>query len=1636
MNEHSNLPTSFDVSPLLSKLERVEDDCKGNLLQRVKLIELDPHYSSGTSDEQSSNAKTRLFLAVAFGKRTAVAQLITSELGRAHGSDGAAEGGQNEGEEQLEWIDAPRANGGGGPVVVFPPSRAESLPVALGEQKDTGAPNNGSKIEEDAAFADITSCALIPAPAIRSTGKLLTQRTVSVMLGTAHDQVLSVALKVADVPSADDVQFELEYDECKLVTEGELQESGKANSPCAHQILPSPKRYGAAATNAIEEDSGNFGRRKYPTAANAEGQGIAMNKDIIWITYGNGSFARLPSWKPFLTFSSDDGGIVSDEVAGPGDGSAVTPFCSLFRSPLDVPPSQAHRNSPSLENEAEISASVNTDEYWTLLTSASAPASTTPIAFNSAKVKCDPSDEANGETGISLGPGSAMQEEQSLGNGGMNESPSGVSSDDDAYGPVTGTVVEGTAALVKGALGVAFGAARWGLGYGAGANEGQDHDDTPFDEFMEATANHSDAIASLAFSDIPRRFDTATVDPSATMAATTDNLGRVILFDLETKQPIRMLKGNAKRIAKQTESEEGSGMARKAAISELESKLAYHDRLSRAFSVLHGYEDKADLKAIWQTRFLPSSRDVHVKGDDEPLPFSKFATACQFIGDADRVEFTKVKKARVSILKRVFRPLRQDLFVYKIVNSLISHLGIEEDFDLQQQYFGEWSSTLPTEYMASSNLYGTWRPMSRKMEDLPKAFVLAAICLDAVSAAAMTLEQKTYGKVTELDSVRPWKELLRKLRVCLLVTLRLNGDVSPIGGANPMTVSNVSRPAEFSVFSWLAKDELSESHDNQVIVALESACLSSSEAFYPSTEAGDDEQKQQAIFQSCNQRGLSLLFYLNAYARFPAHLAANRALILTTMWGQMPERMNLLEQSITALQIVVERAEEFSLATLVEIYQSRFRPVCRAILFGFGDHELSEEVFLPLIDNPQWTNVFVSLSKQMLSMIMECMAKSHSEESPINDATSSEMWPPLRECPILTSLAKRLPGVQQSSVELHHTVVFAYEMTHDVASLERMVPSFHSLFLDGDQIFAEMPAIQASSQQKSLLDKAIVDHAQKTTSPVVDNFAMVKSVEQFGSALGVDAKYVRTHYLVEMIRLGKDTSINDLLGASSSSLDKTSFAEEVVHIICSRLNATILSLKQTKNYRGILGLLDAETSQWVKEVAAKCTIMGQSAAAPARRHGAAALVVLLVAGASCAVSVGLLLLGLLREGPQFYHGRECRMTYSRFQFLPLRVLPPPARAPSAAPSAPGRYRLLKFTDQRDPRHKHLYPISGDLVENYETQSNAKRPRANGKVVGYGRQLARSIGAHGARWTGQHKDQAMSDREIYESLYTGKRMNGGLDEFVMDAEFFARAVETIAEGCRLDDETRLSGKQTGITIVAHSIGAWVVRIALRMHPHLAERGWVRNVVTLASPLGSVPYAVDGGVHDIARHINDVGQNEGDVTLISISGGLLDEMMPPEVCRIPAATKGQDANGAGVASDAFLASSIVQRHSSQKVDQLGMDHRAIVWCYDLLKVVREVIFSLVVAIIHEQNASERLEIAQKTLREGNTTIYQEEVLRQHSSLVQDVGYLKAVSIQLSAPYHLNSLLKLCIAAAMMHLIFDDSQTTNEWSKFPDE
>ncbi len=140
--------------------------------------------------------------------------------------------------------------------------------------------------------------------------------------------------------------------------------------------------------------------------------------------------------------------------------------------------------------------------------------------------------------------------------------------------------------------------------------------------------------------------------------------------------------------------------------------------------------------------------------------------------------------------------------------------------------------------------------------------------------------------------VQPWEELLRKIRVCQLVSLHLYGDVV---GAFPITVHNVEA-GKFSIYEWIARDLLKLSHNQKDLTSLEIACITSTKSFFPSSIEGDMMSRRRAVQNSCKPKlsleqtndddhSRTLLFYLNHFGNF-RKLATHKSLLLSRQWGK------------------------------------------------------------------------------------------------------------------------------------------------------------------------------------------------------------------------------------------------------------------------------------------------------------------------------------------------------------------------------------------------------------------------------------------------------------------------------------------------------------------------------------------------------------------------------------------------------------------------------------------------------------------------------------------------------------------------------------------------------------------------------
>lgn len=688
-------------------------------------------------------------------------------------------------------------------------------------------------------------------------------------------------------------------------------------------------------------------------------------------------------------------------------------------------------------------------------------------------------------------------------------------------------------------------------------------------------------------------------------------------------------------------------------------KIAYYTQIINAYDILHRYEmgedegngnietanpSKWSIEAAAWTAAYEKITKTLVDKDIQDYPrghfrFYAFASACvppkdwmKAIYDLDKggykVYLHDSSKTRKEILVRIFKPLLGDVFSFKVVNQLFESLGIKDDNEYLLKCFGEWFTSLSVKDSNTKAIFAKksganrWLktivflqldqslstdivPMDslyeycRASTELVRAFWLATLCREAMFQAAKEKEEKTYGKISVQETVGRWDSLLRKLRVCLLVSLRLNGIQL---GACPISIKAVDEGDNFSVFEWLAQDELHMSQNNDEIVSLENACKISSHAFDPSTQAGDDRYKelQSASFSKAlseeeraeylvdfddDDRLGALLLFLKGHNK-AEFLVAHRALILASKWGRKPKDLRLLQDALVCLKAIsVVDFKRLSFAVTLEIWQSRIRPVYRALLMGFDDvQEVSQEVIAPLLSqDSKWVESFSKIASSVLDMLSEF--KWHQSERvdlwDLETEVDTTTWPPIRDCFLLKRLVLRSRPLISSSINAHLMMIKSLRISKDASSLSNCIPSFYDLFTP-NMIFTEaIPHPEEEAKQHAFLQDAIVAYARSYKGPPLESLHL-GDVEILADLWEFDMVNVRTLFLLSMYEFGKDTIVDEVLTKSASLVSVEHFCDDGVDIICRRLNY-LLHVQNRSEIRNLMGSLDADLCDWVRE---------------------------------------------------------------------------------------------------------------------------------------------------------------------------------------------------------------------------------------------------------------------------------------------------------------------------------------------------------------------------------------------------------------------------------------------------------------------
>lgn len=617
----------------------------------------------------------------------------------------------------------------------------------------------------------------------------------------------------------------------------------------------------------------------------------------------------------------------------------------------------------------------------------------------------------------------------------------------------------------------------------------------------------------------------------------------------------------------------------------------------------------------------------------ETLRLSGLFSSCHFETTSDRlapgelnIRFSESSRTRREILVHVLRPLLGDIFSLNVVYTVFGTLGTRYDTEYMLQCFGEWFMTLckndimrgllsPNPPMTrflrdlATRTLESWddanpkivlatiHSFCRRSSDLVRSFLLAAICREAAAKASSNLEKSSYGKVLSRTVIEDWDKLLRQLRVCLLVYLRLGGTFHA-----PLSIALVDEGDVFSVYEWIAQDELVMSHDQEEISLLEQACAISSHSFDPSQPEGDNPARLRVLQNAClaskitdeermeyfldfddEDRFGALLLFLKSHNN-PPLLACHRSLLLSLEWVQDPTDLNHLHNSYMALKAITGDANNILIAAVsLEIWQ-RCSMVFRAQLFGWDDIQgISEDKFSPLLQNKDW---FVPFGRISLKFLRVLRSTDFDIDSVPNFVTPTDnktvTWPQVRPDLALFRLVGRLFVVDKSALDTHCVVICALLVSSNVNALVKCVPSIYDCFLP-----TSLSKPFATDSNVSFLRSAFVEDAIVTRAKLWPNTGMeqfnLQEIETLAHVWVIDPKSVRSQFLLAMYELEKDHCVDDLLTRSVSQIDSRIFVEHGVDIACRRLNEFLSGRRMSPaDRRNVMGVLDADLCEWIE----------------------------------------------------------------------------------------------------------------------------------------------------------------------------------------------------------------------------------------------------------------------------------------------------------------------------------------------------------------------------------------------------------------------------------------------------------------------
>lgn len=274
----------------------------------------------------------------------------------------------------------------------------------------------------------------------------------------------------------------------------------------------------------------------------------------------------------------------------------------------------------------------------------------------------------------------------------------------------------------------------------------------------------------------------------------------------------------------------------------------------------------------------------------------------------------------------------------------------------------------------------------------------------------------------------------------------------------------------------------------------------------------------------------------------------------------------------------------------IEIWQIYIRPIFRGLLFGFDDvHEVSEDVMAPLCVNSNWLRGLANVAGDVLELIeMTPIIKADDDMIAIEHEEAEESdtnyWPPVHENDVIfDSLIARSHDVNMNALHAHRAVVSVVQMiTDDMSIIEPHCDEFSDFFLQHSLYMNQHVPPADETDRTELLTVLLEKKVQSIGNKEVDHFELGE-INRLGVLWNIDIEQIRSRFMLMMYRFGKDAAVDVLILSSFKEINLEMFATGAIGIICNRLNQTMIALKKARNLRSIIGMLDADTCDWIRE---------------------------------------------------------------------------------------------------------------------------------------------------------------------------------------------------------------------------------------------------------------------------------------------------------------------------------------------------------------------------------------------------------------------------------------------------------------------